>query len=225
MMWKKKKRICVIGLGHFGSSLSRALASECEVLAIDRNMSRINEIKDDVQRALCLDASDFHALAEVVSPDFDDAIVCIGEALESSILATLHLKKIGIKFVRAKANSHDHADILRSVGASEIIFPELETANRRALQMIKPNLLDFVPLQQGYVVTDFAAHKAWEKHTLVELQLRNRFNIFVLAVKNGDSFQFLPGPNYSVKSEDILTVIGKDDDVEKLHDYIPPEKP
>ena len=216
----RNRQICVIGLGHFGQSLARALARHCDVLAIDSDMTRINAIAEDVQRALCIDARDFQALSSVVSADFDEAVVSIGEEMEASVLCTLHLKRIGVPVIRAKANTPDHADILRSVGATEVIFPELETAERRALQILNPNLLDFIPLAEDYMVMDVTPPASFHGHSLASLQLRNRFGVFVIAVKKREngSFVFLPGPDQVIEPIHILVVIGKERDVLALRE-------
>ena len=116
---KIKKHLVVIGLGEFGSELARELAKQCEVLALDRDENKVNAVVDAVQRALILDVRDFNSLSSVVTGDFDEAIVGIGENLEASILCTLHLKKIGVKFIYAKAKTEDQASILRALGATE----------------------------------------------------------------------------------------------------------
>jgi len=216
----KKKRICIIGLGHFGASLARSLARHCEVLALDSDMNRVNAIADQVQRALAVDARDYQALASVVSSDFDEAVVSIGEGLESSILCTLHLKQIGVPLIRAKANSEDHAEILRSVGATQIVFPEQETAERLALQIINPNLLDFIPIAEDYRVMNVSAPSSFDGRSLVELQLRKRFGLFVIAVKkqNGEGFVFLPGPDEKIDATDVLVIIGREKDILAMQD-------
>jgi len=207
------KQICVVGLGHFGAGLARSLARRCAVLALDSDLDRVNAIAADVQRALCLDARDFQALASVVSKEFDEAVVSIGESLEASILCTLHLERIGVPMIRAKANSTDHAAILRAVGAKHIVFPEQESAERLALQMLNPNLLDFVPLAKDYRVMDIEAPPAFWGKSLLDLQLRSRFGLFVIAIKqrDGESFDFLPGPDRVIQEHDILVVIGRGD--------------
>jgi len=219
-MMKNGRQICVVGLGHFGASLARSLARHCQVLALDRNQARINAIADDVQRALCLDARDYHALASAVSADFDEAVISIGESLESSILCTLHLKRIGIPMIRAKADNADHAAILRSVGAEHIVFPEQETAERLALQMLNPNLLDFIPLAKNYRVMDIAAPEDFWGRSLSSLQIRNRFNLFVIAIKKhgGETFEFLPGPDHVIAQDDVLVMIGRDSDILQLRE-------
>lgn len=217
------RQVCVIGLGHFGASLARSLARHCEVLALDRDMSRINAIADAVQRALCLDARDFSALSAAVSPDFDEAVVSIGESLEASILCTLHLKRIGVPVIRAKADSADHAAILRSIGAEHIVFPEQETAERLALQMLNPNLLDFVPLGRDYRVMNMAAPAAFHGRSLSSLQIRNRFGLFVIAIqkRSGEAFEFLPGPEHVIVKDDVLVLIGREPDILRLQEAPP----
>lgn len=217
---KEKKHIVVIGLGEFGRELAQQLAKECEVLALDREEAMVGAILDKVQRALILDVRDFHALSSVVTMDFDEAIVSMGESLESSIMATLYLKKIGVKRIWAKSTTEDHAAILKAIGASEIIFPERETARRLAAQLINPNLLDFIPLEEDYRVMDVAPPDAFYGHTLVELDLRRKFGVFVLAIKElvPMRFLFLPPPDFIIKPSDILVMIGKEKDLLQLQE-------
>lgn len=212
------RQVCVVGLGHFGASLARALAKHCEVLALDQEVARVDAIADDVQRALSLDARNFTALSAVVSSDFDEAVVSIGESLEASILCTLHLKRIGVPVIRAKANSADHAEILQSVGAAHIIFPEQEAAERLALHMMNPNLLDFIPLGNDYRVMEVAAPTAFQGSSLVSLRLRQRFGLFVIAIKRhaGADFILLPGPEETIEAGDVLVTIGRESDIMKM---------
>ncbi len=215
---KKKKYIVVIGLGKFGGELARQLAKECEVLAIDRREAMVEAVLDQVQRALILDVRDCKSLCSVVTADFDEAVVSMGESLEASILATLHLRKIGVKQIWAKATTEDHAAILKAVGASEVVFPERETARRVAAQILNPNLLDFVPLEEDYQVMDLAPPDSFYGHTLAELDVRKKYGIFVLAVKElvPTRFLFLPSPDFVIKPSDILVVIGKEQDLAAL---------
>ncbi len=217
---KRKKYICVIGLGQFGMELARELSKSCEVLAMDVNEDLVYAVADDVQRALSVDARDYASLKQVVTPDFDEVIVSLGESLEASILCTLHLKKIGIKMIRAKVISEDHAAILHSLGVQEVIFPERETAWRLAAQIMNPNLLDYVPLEAGYRVMDVAPPNSFYGRTLMELQLRQRYGVFVIAVKElvPQRFIFLPDPSFVVKPSDILVMIGREEELVKLQE-------
>lgn len=215
---KAKKHVVVIGLGEFGRELALQLAGDCEVLALDRDERMVEQILDRVQRALILDVRDYHALSSVVTPDFDEGVVSMAESLESSILATLHLKKIGVRRIWAKATTEDHAAILRAIGADEVIFPERETARRLAAHLINPNLLDFVPLAEDYRVMDVAPPDEFYGRTLAELDLRKRFGVFVLAVKElvPVRFVFLPPPDFVIKPSDILVMIGREADLLRL---------
>ncbi|MDD3580218.1 MAG: TrkA family potassium uptake protein [Desulfobacca sp.] len=215
---KYKKHICVVGLGQFGTELAKKLALSCEVLALDWNEDRVNALVDQVQRAVMLDARNFAALNSVVTANFDEAIVSLGESVEASILCTLHLKKIGLRMIRAKAISEDHAAILNAVGAQEVIFPERETARRLALQIINPNLLDFIGLAEGYQVMEVAPPNAFYGHSIVELELRKRFGVFVIAIKElvPERFVFLPDPSFVIKPSDIMVMIGRQEELLRL---------
>ena len=221
-MKRVKKRICVVGLGQFGSELAAKLAEDkaCEVLALDNSEDRVNAIADKVQRALIFDARDYGSLSSVVGEGFDEAIVSLGESVEASILCTLHLRKLGIKYIRAKAISEDHALILEKVGASETIFPERETADRLAKKIINPNLMDMVPLSEGFQVVEVVPPDSFHGKSLLELNLRERFGAFVIAVQESvpERVVFLPGPGFVVKPSDALVLIGREGDLERLQE-------
>ncbi len=205
-----RKRICIAGLGQFGGELARSLCEHCDVLALDVDAGRVNDFADVVQRALILDVRDGEALREVVDGDFDEAVIALGGRLDASVLATLHLKNIGVPVIRAKALSADHADILRAVGASHVVYPERETARRLAAQIANPNLLDFIPVAEDYLAVEVAAPPAFHGKSLMALGLRARFGVFVMGVREKDPERFilLPGPDFVVKPSDVLLVIG-----------------
>ena len=213
-----RQRICVIGLGQFGHHLAIELAKECEVVAIDRNQAVVNEIGDQVQHAYCLDGRDFASLSTVVGPDFDDSVVAMSESMEASILTVLHLKKLKLRHIHAKATNRDHAEILRAIGADTIVFPERETASRLASHLVNPNLLDFIPLSEDYMVMQITPPEWAYGKTLIQLDLRKRFGIFIIAVKElvPERTAFLPGPDFLVKDSDILLVIGKKESLDAL---------
>lgn len=217
-MKMKKKRVCVIGLGQFGKELAISFAPLCEVLALDINQAVINRIADKVHSAAVVDARDFASLAAVVSKDFDEAVVGLSENMEASVLAVLHLKKIGVPRVFAKARNSDHATILEAVGADVIIFPERDTARRLVRQVMHQNLLDYVPVGDDYAVMSISAPEAFLGKTLQDLDLRQRFGIFVIAMQHKDeeTVNFLPGPSAIIIDDTVMTVIGKPEDMEKM---------
>lgn len=213
------KQIGVIGLGQFGAHLAVCLTDRgCQVVAIDRSETNVALVRDKVDRAIILDARDYAALSSVVTPELDEVVVSLGESMEASILCTLHLRKIGIPMIRAKAVSEDHAAILRSVGANEVIYPERETAERVAAQIANPNLLDFIPLAPEYQVVEIVAPPQFAGKSLVELDLRRRFNVFVIAVRRGvqQTFVFMPDPGFVFGPDDVLVAIGQRQDIDRL---------
>jgi len=213
-----KKRVCVVGLGQFGRELAVSFAPLCEVMAVDINPEIVNHIVDKVHSATVVDARDYASLSAVVSKDFDVAIVGLSENMEASVLAVLHLKKIGVARVFAKARSQDHASILEAVGADVVIFPERDTARRLARQVMHQNLLDYVPVGDDYAVMRIHAPARCIGRTLQELDLRPRFGIFVISIDHeaDDSTNFLPGPEAILTIDSVMSVIGKPEDVEKM---------
>jgi len=215
------KQVCVIGLGQFGSHLARTLARmRCEVLAIDASDARVAEIRDDVHRAVIADARNLDALRLLITPEIDEAVVCLGESMESSILCTLHLAKLGVPRIRAKASSRDHAAILKAVGAHEIVFPERETAERMAQRIANPDLLDYLQLSDDYRVVEIAMPESFAGRSLAELHLRKRYNVMVVAIKNSDqnTTDFMPPADAKLGKGDTLIVLGKTDDIARLQE-------
>ncbi len=216
-----KKQICVIGLGQFGNCLARTLAQmDCDVLAIDNDETAVAEIRDEVQQAVITDVRNLQSLTSVVSADVDEAIVCFSENMEASILCVLHLKTIGVRNIRAKAASRDHATILKSLGANEIIFPEQETAKRMAQRIVNPDLLDYLPLSEDYRVVETQIPDTFISHTLAELELPKKYSILVIAIKTPreNRIRFMPTADTVLQATDTLVVMGKCGDIEKLQE-------
>ncbi len=210
-----RKQICVIGLGQFGSELARSAAKSCEVLALDTNEDRVNSLADDVDRALIGDAKDVNVIRSLVTSEFEAAVVSLGESVEASILCTLHLHRIGVKRIYAKAVSEDHAEVLKAVGATDVIFPERETARRVANKIANPNFIDFIPLGEGYEVMEVVAPQSCHGHSLAELNVRRRFGVLIVAVIRSDpaEFIFIPEGGFVIRYGDTLLTIGKHSDV------------
>ncbi len=215
------KQVCVIGLGQFGTHLGRTLARmDCDVLAIDVDEKAIAEIRDDVQQALIIDVRSLEALKSVVTKDTDEAVVALGESMEASILCTLHLHKIGVKRIWAKASSKDHAAILKAVGATDVIFPEHETAERMAHRIINPDLLDYLPLSQEYRVVEISVPDSFVGQSLAQLHLRKKYGLLAVAIRqpDGNRIEFMP-PAETVLARDCnLVVMGKEADIARLHE-------
>jgi len=212
-------QFAVIGMGNFGYYLGRHLYEKGhEVIALDINKSQVQKSKDIVSQAVVADATDREALESLGISQVDAAVVCIGTRMQASILATLHLKELGIKSILAKATSEEHGRILKKVGASEILFPEKDLAIGVASRLDNPNMLDYLPFIEGYSIVELAPPKEYVGKTLKELDLINRFGIQVLAIKEilPKGLILIPGADFRVKDSDALIVLGPDEKLEKI---------
>ena len=212
-------QFAVIGMGNFGYYLGRHLYEKGhEVIALDISKSQVQKSKDVVSQAVVADATDREALESLGISQVDAAVVCIGTRMQASILATLHLKELGVKRIRAKATSEEHGRILKKVGASEILFPEKDLAIGVASRLDNPNMLDYLPFIEGYSIVELAPPKEYVGKTLKELDLINRFGIQVLAIKEilPKGLILIPGADFQVKDSDALIVLGPDEKLEKI---------
>lgn len=211
------RQIAVLGLGQFGSHLARTLVKfGCEVLAIDIAEERVDEIRDDVHRALVADVRNFTALESVITDAIDEAIISLGaNSIEPSILCTLNVKRLGVSEIRSTARNDDHAQILRAVGATEVIFPEQETAVRTARRVANPDMRDLFALEDDYRIMEIVAPDKLVGKTLVAVDMRKRFDLLVLAVrkKNEKKFRFLPTPDTVISQDEVLMVLGRELDL------------
>ncbi len=213
------KQIVVIGLGHFGLHLARQLAGmRCDVLAIDRSEARVMQVRDDVQRAMIADVRSEETLRSVITDKVDEVVVCLGESMEPSVLCTLHLGKIGVKHIRAKAANDDHAAILKAVGAHEVIFPERETAERTARRIAHPHLLDYFPFAEEYRIAEIATPASLVGRTLMKSELRSVYHLFVLAIKKAPTgeYRFMPEAGDMLHNGDVLIVLGREVDLARF---------
>ena len=178
------KQFAVIGLGNFGYQLSTQLYEKGhEILAIDKDPHQVQEIRENVNRAVVADATDRRALDPLGMSQMDAAVVCIGTDLSASILTTLNLIDIGVKKVYAKAVSESHGRILHKIGALEVIFPEKDQALSLAERIHNPNILDYLPFIEGFSIVEFSPPASLTGKNLKDLDLINRFGVQVLGVK------------------------------------------
>lgn len=212
------KRIFVVfGLGRFGESVATTLAeSGCEVLAVDSDPDKVQEIASKVTHAVCTDVMDVEVLQSLGLNHFDAAVIGIGKNLEASIMLSILSKEMGVPFVLARAQTELHAKVLRKVGVDKVVFPEQETGIRIAHNLIMGNFFDAVELSKTFSLMDLIAPESWVGKNLRELNLRTSHGITVVGIRRGEDFEINPDPGNKIQSDDMLVVIGKNDVLNQL---------
>jgi trk system potassium uptake protein TrkA len=213
----KKKQFAVIGLGIFGMNVAKTLfANGQEVLAIDTDEAIVEDAKDFVTEAVALDATDEKALSAAGINDVDVAIITIGD-IEASILVTLILREMGVKEVIARATSEKHGQVLNRVGATRVVFPEKDMAEKIANSMLGSRIIEHLDISPDYSIFEVAAPKTFCDKTLQDLNVRAEYEVNIIAVKKNDGTVIVtPGGLYKVEEGDTLIVIGTDKGVENL---------
>ncbi|MBN2059645.1 MAG: TrkA family potassium uptake protein [Deltaproteobacteria bacterium] len=213
------KRFAVIGLGNFGFHAARALYEDGnDVVAIDLDKGRVHAIDPYSTEAIVSDATDTEALKALGLENMDGVIVSTGTKISTSILICLHLQEIGVKKILAKALDEDHGKILRRVGATEIIHPERDMAIRVSHGLSRPNVLDFVPLGEDYDLVQVGPPKEFIGKSLKELNLRAKYKVHIIAIKEliPENFLLVPPAGFVIKDSDILIMLGKSEDIDKI---------
>jgi trk system potassium uptake protein TrkA len=224
------KRFAVIGLGRFGQKLAIALAmSGAEVIAIDKNRDQIELLADQVSHAVRLDSTDEEALKAQGVDKVDVAIIGIGQStggFEAAILTVVNLRQMGIKQIYARAEDLIAGEVFSKVGATEVIYPEIESAQRWAYKLIAPQIGEKIDFAEGYSLARIKAPPSFDGRTVMDLQLRQKYNVNLVLIKRGENVRKVKGekgkiinvpmPSTVIYQDDILMVAGSDVDLAKL---------
>jgi len=211
------KSYVVIGMGRFGAEVARRLHElGCEVLAIDNNSELIQPMGDLVTQAVVADARDKEVLRALGVKDFDCAVVAIGGSLSDSVLATMNLRELGIGHIVCKAHDDTHRQVLMKLGADRVVIPEQENALRLARSLSSFNVLDYIELSDDYGIIDVPAPAAWVGQTLRELNVRARYSINILAIKQDGKINVSPAADYAICQGDVMVVLGDTDSLKAV---------
>ncbi|KMK75145.1 potassium channel family protein [Alkalihalobacillus pseudalcaliphilus] len=215
----KKKQFLVIGLGRFGTSLTKTLIeNKHEVLAIDRDMNLVEDMASIATQALQGDSTDEDVLNELQVQEFHHAIVAIGDNLQDSILTTLLLKEMGVPKITVKANSEIHGKVLTKIGADHVVYPERDMAIRLARQLSSDTLVDYIELSPDYNVFELTAHSSMRGKTISELNIRAKYGLTILAIKSGNSMNVSPKADNTIQDGDILLMLGSNQDIQHMEE-------
>lgn len=207
----------VFGLGRFGTAITKALHNAgAEVLVVDRDEEKINEIVPFCTHAACADTTDENSMRKLGINNMDVAIVCIASEVDSSIFTTLLCKQMGVPKVIAKAANEKHKLVLERIGANLVIIPETAMGEKLAATLLKPNMIEVLSLTNDFRMVEIRAPKKWVGKTLAQLDLRNSEGISVILIKRGEAVEVNPGAAYKINNDDLLVVAGSVHDTKRL---------
>ncbi len=209
-MASKPRTFCVIGLGNFGSTVATELHRfGNHVIGADLSDTLVSHHADQLNQTMILDARDDMALKEAGIADCDVALVSIGEDMESSILAAINLKMIGVPIVWAKAISRTHHRILTKLGVDRVIHPEVEVGQHIAQVLHNPMVRDYVSLGNGFHVVNFRVPESFEGKTITEVPNVQKFELRCIGVMRGTEFLGQDGTDCEFQPDDLLLLLGQ----------------
>ena len=213
-----KKQYVVFGAGRFGGSIAVTLQSlGCEVIVVDKDPEVIQNIADEVSYAICADVEDAEVFQNLGLKNLDGAIVAIAGNLEASIVTAMQCSEMGVPRIIAKAKNRLHEKILRSVGATRVIYPEVEMGRRVAKYLVADNFTDWIDLSPNLSLVEMDIPHLWCGKSLQELRIREKYNLNIIGFKEGDSVNVRLDPHEPLKEGIVLIVVGANKDLEKFH--------
>ena len=212
-----KKTYAVFGLGRYGLAVAKELAENgVEVIAVDLDESVVNTAALDLPICKCADITDPEVVTQLGIPNVDVVIVAMASNLEASVLAVTLCKELGVKTVIAKCANEMHQKILTRVGADQVVFPENESGIRLAKNLLSSGFVDMVSLAKNVSMIELSMRSEWIGKNLIELNLRKKYSINVVAIRNGDSVSVDVDPQEPLKEHDKLIVIANTEKLAKL---------
>ena len=203
------KSYIVIGLGLFGGETARKLSQlGCEVLAMDLRSDLVNQVANDVTHAVVGDGQDKDVLRALGAGNFDCAIIAIGDDLAASVLTAMNLKELGVPYVVCKAHDETHRRVMEKLGVDRVVIPEYEFAGKLARSLSAHNVLDYIELSEEYGILEIPAPKSWVDKTILELNVRAKLGVNIIAVRSGDQTNVSPAASYKILAGDIMVVLG-----------------
>ncbi len=219
-MFKKTKNYKntygIVGLGRFGMALAVELANAgADLIVMDRDEEKVREMRDYTDNAFVVQSLDKKTLNATGIQNCDVAIVCIGEAMDTSILTTLNLVSFGIPSVMAKATSAEHGEILEKLGA-KVVYPDRDMAIRLANRLEASRMLDYIQLSEKLNISKLMVPEKMVGKTVLEVNLRKEFNVNIIAVENDGTLVEIVAPGYKFRKGDLLFVSGSREGLNRL---------
>ena len=211
------KNVLLIGLGRFGRHMAQKMHDiHNQVLAIDKDERRVQEAMGYVTNAEIGDATDPALIASLGVRDFDLCVVTLGHDLQASLEITALLKKQGAPFVLTRASRDAHVQFLLACGADDVIYPEKQLANWAAVRYGSDHIFDYICLSEEHAIYETEIPDSWVGHSLVELAIRQRYHLNILAIRKNGQVDPLPAPNHLFSHDERVILLGNKKDVQKF---------
>ena len=209
----------IVGLGRFGFALALELAAAgADLLVLDRDEEKISRLREYTENAFVVRNLDKSTLLETGIQACDIAVVCIGEEMDTSILAVLRLVSMGVKKVIAKASSAEHGEILEKLGA-EVVYPERDMAIRLAHRLETARMLDFVQLSEKLNISKLLVPDALVGATVIKADLRRKYGVNIIAIEQSGKLIETIDPQRAFEKGDILFLAGTKGGLNRLSDW------
>lgn len=213
------RQVAIIGLGNFGYYLGRELYQKgFDVIGLDIQAEVVQKVKNEIGQAVIADSTDKETLLALGINQVELAVVTIGSNMLASILTAFHLKEMGVKRVYAKALSEEHEQILRRMGADEVLFPEKDLAYSLARRIENPNMLEYLPSIRDYGIFELYDLGDLQGKALRQLDLINQYHMQVIAVRDrqNNRLTFIPKADYVIQENDIMILLGSNQAMDQL---------
>lgn len=217
-----KRTIGILGLGIFGRSIARTLAEfDYDVIAVDKSEDNVNDLETLITKGVIGDITDRDLLETIGIGDCDAVVISTGTVLESSVLAVMHCKKLGVPKIIAKAKNAMYREVLQEIGASEVILPERESGVRLAKRLMRNKIEDMVELDDHTSIVEFSPPQKWIGKTIQELDLRNNYDINIIGMRETRHAKLNTNVSATtVVKEDIIFIGISESDIFERHDYL-----
>ncbi len=213
------KHFVLIGLGSFGAALAKKLKSNgCRITGIDANSEIVQELQEHLFEGIIGDATERESLEALGLEKVHGVVISLGEDITRSLLASLHAKELGAKHIYVKGVTREHGRILKSLGVERVIFPEIEIATQLADRLTWPSVIDHLPIDPEFSFVEIAVPTAFVGKTLVELELRKRYGIWIVGVKDAltGKLTMFPEADFRLSDDQMLLVVGKEVELARL---------
>lgn len=214
-----KQAVAVIGLGRFGATVAKTLSAQGhEVLGVDINEETVQRISPYVTHAVVADTSDEDALRALSLNQFDDVVIGIGDNVQGNLMTAMLVKEIGAKYIVAKAQSTLQGRLLEKIGVDLVIYPESDMALRVAQMLVREHVIDYLQLSKDIGLVEMETPVFLQGKTLIEANIRAKYNVNVVAIKRDNDVLAPPDPNDPLRGTDTLMIIGRDPDITRLEE-------